>query len=181
MWKYVSRRVKDSIELGINVRKTFSIQHGLNNDYLKQQQQNERRQNVSNLNHIDYRLIPKHQDPSRDKDKKDERFNKKYNRLHNNQKCFLNALKWVRWWIGLETFCYFDSSSSFSVDRYHHRILCITTALLVPTQSAVGHRRHQVLLLQIPSQHHTTNPSQCPVPVDRGQQSTIADSIGFAL
>lgn len=90
MWKYVSRRVKDTIELGIHVRKSFSVQQSLNDNY--QQQQNERKQN---LHHLDNSLVPHHQDPSRDKDKGDENFKRKYNRLHHENKCFLNALTWV--------------------------------------------------------------------------------------
>lgn len=79
MWKYVSRRVKDTIELGINVRKSFTIQQNLN--------QHERQK---------FNLIHRHQDPSRDKDRRDERFKRKYDRLHQNQRCLLKALSWVR-------------------------------------------------------------------------------------
>lgn len=89
MWKYVSRRVKDTIELGINVRKSFTIQQNLSNQNQQQQQNEKRKQHINNFN-----LTPRHQDPSRDQDKRDERFKKKYDRL-NNQKCFLNALTWV--------------------------------------------------------------------------------------
>lgn len=84
MWKYVSRRVKDTIELGINVRKSFTIQQNFSQ---QNQQQNERKQNLN--------FALRYQDPSRDKDKGDEKFKRKYNRLHNNQRCFLNALTWV--------------------------------------------------------------------------------------
>jgi hypothetical protein len=80
MFKYVTRRVRDTIQLGINVRKSFNV--------VPQQQQ----QNDPKLN---YSVIPRPTDPSRDKDKSDEKFKKKYTRLNNN-KCFLNALTWVR-------------------------------------------------------------------------------------
>lgn len=90
MWKYVSRRVKDSIELGINVRKSFTVQQQqiLSNarDSHKQQQQNAKAQN-----HLDNFLLPQYQDPSR------EKFKRKYHRLNNKNKCFLNALTWVRY------------------------------------------------------------------------------------
>lgn len=92
MWKYVSRRVKDTIELGINVRKSFSIQQNLSNQTEQQHKQHERQKH-----HLDNsNFIPRHQDPSRDKHKRDERFKKKYDRLHHNQRCLLKALSWVR-------------------------------------------------------------------------------------
>lgn len=82
MFKYVTRRVRDTIQLGINVRKSFNVcQH---------QQQQQQPQNE----HLNYKVVPRLQDPSRDKDKSDEKFKKKYSRLNNNQ-CFLNALTWV--------------------------------------------------------------------------------------
>lgn len=89
MWKYVSRRVKDTIELSINVRKSFTVQQSLNNQTPQQQNEKQKQQ----LNHF---LAVRQQDPSRDKDKSDEKFKRKYHRLHNNQKCFLSALTWVR-------------------------------------------------------------------------------------
>jgi hypothetical protein len=90
MWKYVSRRVKDTIELGINARKAFSLNQLNQNENQPKQQQND---DLSTRN-----LILRQQDPSsRDRDKKEEKFKRKYNRLHNNQRCFLNALTWVSW------------------------------------------------------------------------------------
>lgn len=92
MWKYVSRRVKDTIELGINVRKSFTIQQlNLNQNPQEQQQKHHLRKQ----NHLNYELVPQYQDPSRDKDKRDEKFKRKYYRLNNNSRCFLNALTWV--------------------------------------------------------------------------------------
>lgn len=110
MWKYVSRRVKDSIELGINIRKSFTVQQHLNNlnsrDPRKQEQQNARAQH-----HLNCDLVPRYQDPSRDKDKSDEKFKRKYNRLNNNNKCFFGALTWVRAAVALKVF---EISSLFS-------------------------------------------------------------------
>jgi hypothetical protein len=89
MWKYVSRRVKDTIELGINARKAFSLNQ-LNHNENQPKQQND---DLSSKN-----LILQLQDPSsRDKHKREEKFKRKYNRLHSNQRCFLNALTWVIW------------------------------------------------------------------------------------
>lgn len=93
MFKYVTRRVRDTIQLGINVRKSFNVV-----------QQNPQ-QNDPKLN---YTVVPRHQDPSRDKDKSDEQFKKKYSRLHNNP-CFLSALTWVS--RGLEFSVCFESFS----------------------------------------------------------------------
>lgn len=91
MWKYVSRRVKDTIEIGINVRKSFSAQNALTQQQ-QQQQPSERNQNNNNF----YNVVPRHQDPSsRDKERRDEKFKKKYYRLHQDKKCFLSALTWV--------------------------------------------------------------------------------------
>ncbi|CRK99462.1 CLUMA_CG012643, isoform A [Clunio marinus] len=89
MWKYVSRRVKETIELSINVRKSFTIQQNINNN---SQQQNDRKHNQQHNNN--FKVIPRYQDPSRDKEKSDENFKKKYHRLHNNNRCVLNALSW---------------------------------------------------------------------------------------
>jgi hypothetical protein len=95
MWKYVSRRVKDTIELGINVRKSFTVQQSLNNNCnpTTTTTQNERR--APQQSESCYKIVPRFQDPSRDKHKNDEKFKRKYTRLNNNQKCFLNALTWV--------------------------------------------------------------------------------------
>jgi hypothetical protein len=89
MFKYVTRRVRDTIQLGLNVRKSFQC--------VPNQQQNDNNKNDPKLN---YTVVPRYQDPSRDKDKSDEKFKKKYSRLHNNH-CFLNALTWVNF-LGLE-------------------------------------------------------------------------------
>lgn len=87
MWKYVSRRVKDTIELGISARKAFSLNHLNNNENQPKQQKNE---------DFTRNLVLRQQDPSsRDKERRDEKFKRKYNRLHHNQRCFLNALTWV--------------------------------------------------------------------------------------
>lgn len=94
MWKYVSRRVKDTIELGIHVRKSFTVQPSLNG--INQQHQQQHRERKQNLHHLDHKLVSFYQDPSRDKDKSDEKFKRKYNRLHDKNKCYLSALKWVR-------------------------------------------------------------------------------------
>ena len=87
----MSRRVKDTIELGLNVRKSFTIQQNLNNNQAQQQHQ----QNERNYNHLDYKVVPFNVDASRDKYKRDENFKKRYSRL-NDHRCFLNALSWVR-------------------------------------------------------------------------------------
>lgn len=94
MWKYVSRRVKDSIEIGINVRKSFTIQQNLNNSSSSNVTTSERKSNLDH--HLDYKVVLRSQDPSKDKDKSDEKFKKKYHRLNNNNRCFLNALTWVK-------------------------------------------------------------------------------------
>lgn len=102
MWKYVSRRVKDTIELGINVRKSFTVQQTLNNNPNPSQQQHTRNERQT-YSESCYRVVPRFQDPSRDKDKNDEKFKRKYTRLNNNHKFYLNALTWVSI-RGLETF-----------------------------------------------------------------------------
>lgn len=88
MFRYVSKlvesRVRDTFNLGVNVRKSFNVS----------QQQSNQNQNDPKLN---YSVVPRKQDPSRDKDKSDEKFKRKYSRLNNNH-CFLNALTWVRQW-----------------------------------------------------------------------------------
>lgn len=92
MFKYVSNRVKDTIKIGINVRKSFTVQNALT-QHPKQQQ------NEGNQNNNFYNVIPRHQDPSsresRDKERRDEKFKKKYYRLHQDKKCFLSAITWV--------------------------------------------------------------------------------------
>lgn len=90
MWKYVSRRVKDTIDLSISVRKSFTIQQNLNHQTEQQHKQHERQ-------------IIHH--PSRDKDN-DERFKRKYDRLHQKQRCLLKALSWVSHEITNENFQY---------------------------------------------------------------------------
>lgn len=136
MWKYVSRRVKDTIELSINVRKSFTIQQSLNNSPQQQQQQNDRKQNQHRLYST---VAPRHQDPSRDKDKSDEKFKKKYHRLNNNNKCFLNALTWVRSSVALTSIGIFFISFSFSftVNGDHNWFLWITTVMFI-SPSAIG-------------------------------------------
>lgn len=88
MFRYVSKlvetRIRDTYNLGINVRKSFNV---------TQQQQKSHEENDPKLS---YSVVPRHQDPSRDKDKSDEKFKKKYSRLNNNR-CILNA--WI--WVGL--------------------------------------------------------------------------------
>lgn len=91
MWKYVSRRVKDTIELGINARKAFSLNQ-LNCD--EQQQQKKQQQHYDDKC---YKIVLRQQDPSsRDQHRRDEKFKRRYHRLTQNQKCFLSALTWVR-------------------------------------------------------------------------------------
>lgn len=92
MWKYVSRRVKDSIDLGINVRKSFTVQQNLINNLKEKQQQ---QQNARAQHHLNCNLATRFQDPSRDdKGKGDEKFKRKYHRLNNKNKCFMSALTW---------------------------------------------------------------------------------------
>lgn len=95
MWKYVSRRVKDTIELGINARKAFSLnQLSCDENQQKKQQQSDDKC---------YKVVLRHQDPSsRDQHRRDEKFKRRYHRLTQNQKCFLNALTWVSEHFGLE-------------------------------------------------------------------------------
>lgn len=135
MWKYVSRRVKDTIDLGINVRKSFTVQNALNNHPQQQQHPNERKQNHNNF----YNVVPRHQDPSsRDKERqRDEKFKKKYYRLHQDKKCFLSALTWVSYFT-LKLIFVPQSRFFFLKTVYgsHHRILCFKVALLVSAQPA---------------------------------------------
>lgn len=93
MLRYVTRRVKDTIELTNNVRKSFGCQQ---NEKIKTQQQ---QQSVNTTNTLTTYSEPKFYflepncGPS--KKKQNDDFKKKYN--HNpyrNQ--FLNALTWVR-------------------------------------------------------------------------------------
>lgn len=88
MWKYVTRRVKDTIELGINARKAFSL------NQLSHEENQQRKQQQSDEKC--YKVVPRLQDPySRDQHRRDEKFKRRYHRLTQNQRCFLNALTWV--------------------------------------------------------------------------------------
>lgn len=172
MWKYVSRRVKDTIELGINVRKSFTIQQSLNNSSSQQQQQNEKFQNSLRY----HQIVPRHQDPSwRERAGSDGKFKQKYHKL-NEHRCFLNALTWVRTRFGLETqfvsnffFLYFQT-----VDRHHNRFLRVPASMLVSTQPALSCRGHKRLLLQILAEHNTVNPPQCAVFAYSGRTEVIS-------
>lgn len=113
MWKYVSRRVKDTIELGINARKAFSLNQ-INHEESQQRKQQQQSDEKC------YKVVPRLQDPSsRDQhNKRDEKFKRKYQRLTLNQRQFLSILTWVSFWAlvklqdGLDFKIWFSSFSS---------------------------------------------------------------------
>lgn len=186
MWKYVSRRVKDSIELGINVRKSFTVQQHLNN-VNTQNPRRQQQQNASAQHHLNLHLIPRYQDPSRDKDKSDEKFKRKYHRLNNKNKCFLSALTWVSS-LALKTLLPFPNASLVkTVNSYRDRLLCIAASVLVPSKAEARTRRRTMLLFKISSINNTDDSSQCTVSLNsRGTAVTysfasFASKIGMSI
>lgn len=133
MWKYVSRRVKDTIELGIHIRKSFSVHHLSSIQNVQHQQQQQQNNNIrkQNLHHLDreivYNLI------NRNQDKNDEKFKRKYSRLNHKNKCFLNALTWVRFYylalkIIFQIFFFiffFSQSTALITGFYTAQLLCL--------------------------------------------------------
>lgn len=88
MYRYVLKRLKDTIELGVNVRKSFACQQKINSNV----PQNENKQSQSVLRFQEIQFLTHDQKRINYED-----FRKKYNCKHpNNCNPFLQAITWVR-------------------------------------------------------------------------------------
>jgi len=146
MWKYVSRRVKDTIELGIHIRKGFSVQH-LSSIQNQQHQERQQQNNIrkQNLHHLDRELVYSSLIP-RNQDKNDEKFKRKYSRLNQKNKCLLNALTWstalITGFYTAQLLCLYKRKQRFSGFAFD-RSKCYYSKYLESTSDKISQSIHQ--------------------------------------
>jgi hypothetical protein len=94
MYRYVFRRVKETIEHGVNARKSFGWQKSTTESPTtsqdKQQQQQHINNNVKASSELNFLIRPN------DFKKTNDNFKRKYNCKHPCCNPFLSALTWVR-------------------------------------------------------------------------------------